>query len=207
MTGTGMRRGTSRSTWMLTFADLMSILLCFLVLAYGLNAAPEGTRERALSALREVFRPGASGQTGMAVPPQAVRGGNYWATWLKTRADRIPALAGQPVVVHGATASLALPEGAATLAEADVSALAALLNSGGVAITIRAGAEADTASGWAEAGRQAQTLAERLMEAGLREAPRIAVSRAVSGIKSHAKSDAKSDAGPRLAVEIGREEP
>lgn len=179
-----------RGAWMLTFADLLSILLCFLVLAYALKAAPDGARERALSAIREVFRPGDAGQSGMAALPQAARGGNYWATWLKARAAGVPSLAAQPVAAHGATASLALSDGATVLTEGDIAALAGILNGSGASVSIRAGAVSDTASSWADAGRQAQGLAERLRAAGLRQEPRIAV----------------SGSGPLLAVEIGREE-
>jgi len=175
---------------MLTFADLLSILLCFLVLAYALNAAPDATRERALSAIREVFRPGDAGQSGMAALPRAERGGNYWATWLKARAGKIAALADQPVVAHGATASLALSDGAAVLTDNDIAALAGLLNGSGAIVSLRAGAASDTASGWAEAGRRAQKLSERLIAAGLRQTPRIVI----------------NGTGPLLAVEIGREE-
>lgn len=179
-----------RQSWMLTFADMLSILLCFLVLAYALKAAPEGVQGKALSAIREVFRPGDKGQSGGRLELGAPRGGNYWATWLKVRMGKIPALADLRIAAHGATASIALSESTDALSEADAEALAAILNNGGVAVVVRAKAQSDTPADWLEAGRRAQALSNRLVAAGLRQTPGIVV----------------SGAGPSLAVEIGREE-
>lgn len=191
MTGLSARR----SSWMLTFADMLSILLCFLVLAYALKGAPDATREQALSAIRKVFRPGDSGQSGTQLQLTAPRGGNYWTTWLKVRVSKIPSLADSRIEVHGAKAVLALSGDTATgsavsLADGDIAALAAVLNGSGAVVVIRAGAQSATAADWSDAGRRAQTLSDRLVAAGLRQTPRIIV----------------SGAELPLAVEIGREE-
>lgn len=179
-----------RSSWMLTFADMLSILLCFLVLAYALKAAPDGTRDKALTAIREVFRPGNHGQSGAPLQLTAQRGGNYWATWLKVRIREIPSLSGQTIEVHGATASLALSDGADLLDQASLAALARVLNGSEAPVVIRAGAASELAADWADAAGRAQDLSDRLVAAGLRQTPGILV----------------SGAGPLLAVEIGREE-
>lgn len=189
-------RDTRRSSWMLTFADMLSILLCFVVLAYALRTVPDGAREQALSAIREVFRPGSGSPSGVEVPPASPRGGNYWATWLGLRVGKIPSLTGQRIEAHGAKASLALSDtaqsdGAAVLTNAELAALAAVLNASGAQVTVRASAKTATADDWARAGRRAQEMSDRLVEAGLRHEPRIVV----------------SGAGVPLAVEIGREEP
>lgn len=188
--------GTRRSSWMLTFADMLSILLCFLVLAYALRAAPEGAQEQALTAIREVFRPGEDSQSGEKLQPTAPRGGNYWASWLAVRVREIPPLADSRIVAHGAKASLELSDAADTgsagsLSGKDIAALAAVLNGSGAEIVIRARAASALAADWSDAGKRAQTLSDRLVAAGLRQMPRIVV----------------SGAGLPLAVEIGREEP
>ena len=197
MSGLDMRRpGAHRGSWMLTFADMLSIILCFLVLAYGLRAAPEGVQEQALTAIREVFRPGGNPQSGEKLQPRAQRGGNYWATWLAVRVREIPPLANNRIVAHGATASLEVSDaansgGAGSLASNDIAALAAVLNGSGAEIIIRARAASARAADWSDAGKRAQTLSDRLVAAGLRLTPRIVV----------------SGGGMPLAVEIGREEP
>ena len=197
MSGPGMRRlGAGRGSWMLTFADMLSILLCFLVLAYALRVAPEGAQEQALTAIREVFRPGSDHQSGAKFKPTAPRGGNYWATWLAVRVRAIPSLADNRIVAHGAKASLEVSDAASSgsagsLSSDDIAALAAVLNSSGAETVIRARAASAAAADWSDAGRRAQSLSDRLLAAGLRQTPRIVV----------------SGAGLPLAVEIGREEP
>lgn len=187
--------GTRRSSWMLTFADMLSILLCFLVLAYGLRVAPDGTQEQALTAIREVFRPGGDHHSGEKLQATAPRGGNYWATWLAVRVREIPSLANNRIVAHGAKASLEVSDAvhagsAGSLASNDIAALAAVLNGSGAEVVIRARAASALAADWSDAGRRAQTLSDRLVAAGLRLTPRIVV----------------SGGGMPLAVEIGREE-
>lgn len=184
-------RSPVRASWMLTFADTLGILLCFLVLAYALSAAPQGAQERALASLREVFRPGSENPSGAPLAVSAPRGGNYWATWLEARVGGIPSLAGREIVAHGATARLALSDGATMLTENDLAMLAGVLNGSGAAVVIRAGAASNVAADWLEAGRAAQALNDRLVAAGLRQTPRIVV----------------SGGGPLVAVEIGRKEP
>lgn len=173
-----------RSSWMVSFADMLSILLCFLVLAYGLEAATGPQQETALASLRQVFRPGAAAVTAAPALEPETRGGTYWSTWLKARASDVPAIAQGKITDHGATASLSL-EGAA-LDDADVVALADLLRRSGAFVAVRAGASSAAAVSWAEAGERAQHLADRLVAAGL-EPSRVVV----------------SGAGAALAVEIG----
>jgi|GEM_PF-3156613 len=176
---------TARSSWMLSLADMLSILLCFLVLAYGLEAVPAGQREGALASIRKVFRPGeaVAAAASPALTPET-HSGNYWATWLKTRIDDMPALAHGGVVAEGASARLSL-DGAA-LTDATVADLADLLRRSGAAVAVRGGAASAAPVAWADAGAQAQQLADRLAAAGLPQ-PRVVVREGL----------------PALAVEIG----
>ena len=182
-----------RPAWMLTFADMLSILLCFLVLAYALGAVPAVQRENALSSIRQVFRAGEAARVASPAQSPVARGGNYWATWLKARVGQLPALEKSVIAAHGATASLTLE--ARPLTDADVAALTDLLRRSGAPIAIRAGASVQTAGGqtavsWAEAAGRAQRLADRLAAAGLGQTPRVVV--------------AGDD--PALMVEIGKDE-
>lgn len=161
-----------RSSWMVSLADMLSILVCFLVLAYGLKGVPETQRDATLSSIREVFRPGRTMQAAVPALEPETRGGNYWATWLKARVEEIPALAGGQIAAHGATASLTLET--SYLTDADVAALADLLRRSGAPVAVRADAPAGQAVAWAEAGERARMLADRLVAAGLQD-PRILV--------------------------------
>lgn len=163
-----------RSSWLLSFADMLSILLCFLVLAYSMASAPKEKAREGLQAVRIVF--GAevvnAGQAIAAGP--VARGANYWGTWFETRMAAVPELRGLTVTVAGDAARIGSVNDQALGAEA-LTALADVLNSSGTKIAVRANSYGGDTASWGAAAQRAQELRGKLMNAGLAVDPQIVV--------------------------------
>lgn len=165
------RPGTA---WQLTFADMLSQLLCLLVLAYSLKIQADDGRSTALAAIRGLF----GGQAVAAAPPASQAGAsttaNYLTTWLQTRLADAPALAGMAIQPTG-QASRLLPDPGLIRDREALRQLAEILDRSGRQVAIVAMSSSNDPQAWSQAARSAAMLALALRDNGLAAIPRLVV--------------------------------
>jgi len=186
MNGTRRPAGAARS-WLLTFSDLIALLLCFFVFQFATRSLAPARWQTVTRHFSDTF---SSGMKLPAVPlplkacPAATP--RYWAAQIGQRLKRTPGFADAQVTAGATGVAIALPAGAD-----DAGVLAQVLAPYGTTLEIAAPRGADLGPAY----DQARQLASGLAAAGFKAPTRIVTDNGIQHLTLILTSLAPSCAG------------
>jgi hypothetical protein len=152
---------------MITFADLLSLLLSFFVMLFATTSIDRAAWERKLAPITEYLGGHVASAPGVVVrrPGPVLHDTSYVAALAEHLVGETPSLAGMKVVRGDGAVALTLPAALAGEGEGAAAGLAALGRFCGgfeepVEIVVHAGADRDWAEALAAAGRLAAALSK-----------------------------------------------